>query len=139
MTEKQQWQALFSAYRAAQHECWVRDDGWTEFVHPDVAAVRAIAIAVDDGRVRAGFALRHGNKLRRVLADAETAKRDWEHVLPGAIRTLPRYVRGMAHPRHRIKAGGYGSRWSPRYLRINEILKQWLEELPPAMRESDAS
>jgi hypothetical protein len=80
-----------------------------------VAAVRATASAVENG-VRAGFALRHAAKLGTVLAGAEAAKAAWRRVPPGAVATLPRHVRGMVQRHPRIRAGGYRSRWEPRFM-----------------------
>jgi hypothetical protein len=107
-----QWKALYSAFRAALND--EPPPSWG-YVHPDVAAVRATASAVENG-VRAGFALRHAGKLGAVLAGAEAARLAWERPMPGALATLPRYERGMLWPRRRIQARGYSPRWEPRFM-----------------------
>jgi hypothetical protein len=129
-THKTQWKALYSAFRSARHELTdVREDGWTVLPHSDVAAVHAAATAVSSDCVRAGFALRHVGKLGAVWHGAEAARRAWIYVAPGAAATLPRYVRGMIQQNPSIQAGGYRSRWQPRYARTVDL--EASEELPP--------
>jgi hypothetical protein len=129
-TPKTQWKALYSAFRSARHELTdVREDGWTVLPHSDVAAVHAAATAVSSDCVRGGFALRHAPKLGAVWHGAEAARRAWIYVAPGAAATLPRYVRGMIQRSPRIQAGGYRSRWQPRYARTVDV--EAPEELPP--------
>jgi hypothetical protein len=111
-TAKHQWKALYSAFRAALNE--EPPPGWG-YVHSDVAAVQAAATSVEANRVRAGFALRHANKLGAVLCGAEAARLAWERPLPGSFATLPGYERGMLWPRRRIQARGYSPRWEPRF------------------------
>jgi hypothetical protein len=110
---KQEWQTLYRAFRNAQQEAG-DESGW---VHPDVAAAMAACAAIESG-ARAGFCLRHAQKLPRVGLGALLSKQDWERPAPGSARTLPRHVRGMMR-KGKIRAGGYGPRWEPHAMRWN--------------------
>jgi hypothetical protein len=80
-TSKVQWKTLYSIFRWVRRDlAEEREDGWTVFPHPDVAAARAVSEAVVTERVRAGFALRHAAKLPRVWRDMEIEPRamPWE-------------------------------------------------------------
>jgi hypothetical protein len=135
---KTQWKALYSAFRAALGNETPPD---YSYVHPDVAAVHAIAQAVAAGAVRAGFALRHAGKLGIAWRGAEAAKDAWRYVPPGAARTLPPYERGMFVrarnlPYVRLRAQGYSPRWEPRFapgLRAQDLPD---EVLPPVLVEA---
>jgi hypothetical protein len=65
MSHKIAWKALYSAFRFASNQG----------ENPDVAAVKAVALAVTAGFADAGFALRHAQKLESVRVSAHAPAR----------------------------------------------------------------
>jgi hypothetical protein len=106
MNAKRQWKALYGAFRDALKG--EPPEGYG-YVHPDVAAVKAVYETVEADRVCAGFALRHATRLAVAYHNSYPGG-----CAPGAEHTMPRYWRGEVGRRLGVKipAGGYG----PTYL-----------------------